>query len=298
MTLTENGMFNDWITVEDIMTTLIDHTKGKHSRRDTQKRHRMRRLLDATSTQVNTYKHQGSHIWRSKPFKNMEEAQVSESEAVKTRDQIQTKGQDGTQAEDVNYQVKDERIAGTQTAEAEASNTEASSTEAATQLIQTMLQGVNAHRRCSCERCSECRLENQNFRHRAASEIRRTVKEIEWLEGVEQMVLVFGHEQEAIEEGNVKARGHLAKVRVGTCQNRFEHEAQQQDEITVLEDASGLIYGVQQQNHDCKLEAMVKIRLVSTMEAVTILSRKKDLKERVIDCTDYDEMIWIMQGTY
>ena len=77
------------------------------------------------------------------------------------------------------------------------------------------------------------------------------------------MVLVFGHEQEAIKEGKVKARGHLAKVKLGACQIKFEHEAQQQDEITVLEDASGFIYGVQQQNHDCKLETRVKIRLVS-----------------------------------
>jgi hypothetical protein len=123
------------------------------------------------------------------------------------------------------------------------------------------------------------------------------VKEIEWPEGVEQMVLVFGREHEAIEEGKVKARGHLVNVKLGACQIRFEHEAQQQDEITVLEDASGLIYGVQQQNHDCKLEAMVKIKLVSKIEAVTIVSHKKDLKERGIDCTDYDEMIWIMQGT-
>ena len=257
------------------MTTLIGHTKVKHSRHDTRERHRMRRLLNATSTQVNTYKHQGSHIWRSKPFKNVEETQVSESEAVKSRDQTQTKEQDGTQAEGDNYQVKDEQISGTQATEAEASNTEASSTEAATQLIRTRLQGVNAHKRCSCKRCRECRLENQNFRHRAASDIRRTVKGIEWPEGVEQMVLVFGHEQEAIEEGNVKARGHLAKVKLGACQIRFEHEAQQQDEITVLENASGLIYGVQQQNHNCKLETLVKIRLVSKMEAMTIVSRQK-----------------------
>ena len=67
------GKADDGITVSDIMTTLIDHTKEKHSRRDAQERHRMRRLLNATSTRVNTYKHQGSH----------EETQVSKSEAVK-----------------------------------------------------------------------------------------------------------------------------------------------------------------------------------------------------------------------
>ena len=82
--------------------------------------------------------------------------------------------------------------------EAQTIEAEASRKEAATQLIQTMLQGVNAHRRCSCKRCSECRLEDQSFRHRAANDIKRMVKEIEWPEGVEQMVLVFGHEQEAI----------------------------------------------------------------------------------------------------
>ena len=64
-----------------------------------------------------------------------------------------------------------------------------------------------------------------------------------------------------------------------------------------MEDASGLIYGVQQQNHDYELEAMVKIGLMSKSEAVTIVNHKKDLKERVIDCTGYDEMIWIMQGS-
>ena len=100
-----------------------------------------------------------------------------------------------------------------------------------------------------------------------------------------------------LKEGRVKARGHLAKVRLGTCKVRFEHEAQQQDEITVLEDASGLIYGVQQRNHDCRFETMVRIRLVSSREAVTVVSHKKDLKERVIDCTDHNEVIWVMQGT-
>ena len=54
----------------------------------------MRRLLNATSTQVNTYKHQGSHIWRSRPLKSMKKTQMSESEAVRTQDQTQTREQD------------------------------------------------------------------------------------------------------------------------------------------------------------------------------------------------------------
>ena len=41
------------------------------------------------------------------------------------------------------------------------------------------------------------------------------------------MVPVFGREQKAIEEGKVKARGHLTKMKLGAYQIRFEHEAQQ-----------------------------------------------------------------------
>ena len=146
----------------------------------------------------------------------------------------------------------------TQTTEAEAANN-----------IKTMLQSVRAHKKCSCEKCSECRLENQGFKHKAASNMKRMVKEIQWPDEIKQMMLVFGHEQEVIKEGRVKARGHLAKVKLGACQVKFEHEGQQQDEITVLEDASGLIYGVQQRNQDCKFEEMVKIRLVSKKEVIT-----------------------------
>ena len=87
-------------------------------------------------------------------LENMEETQVVEPEAMESQDQTQTEEQDGTQAE-------------------------ASSREAAAQLIQTVLQGVNAHRGCSCKRCSECRLEDQKNRHRTANDIKRMVKEVE-----------------------------------------------------------------------------------------------------------------------
>ena len=114
----------------------------------------------------------------------------------------------------------------------------------AAQLIRTMPQAVGAHRKCSCERCNDCQLKSQSFKHRTANNIKGIAKEIQWQEEIQRLVLAFGHEQETIEVGRMKARGHLAKVKLGVCLVKFEHEIQQEDEITVLEDASGLIYGV------------------------------------------------------
>ena len=164
------------------------------------------------------------------------------------------------------------------------------------QLIWTMLQAVNARRKCSCEKCYKCQA-SQSFKHRTANNIRRKVKEIEWPPEIQQLVLVFGHKQETIVGGKVTAQGHLAKVTLGACRVQFEHEVQQENETTVLEDASGLIYGVQQQNQDCNFENMVKIKLVTDSDKVTVVKHKTDLQDRIIDCTNHNELNWVMQGT-
>ena len=151
--------------------------------------------------------------------------------------------------------------------------------------------------KCKCERCSKCRVSNQGFKHNTVKNIKSIVKEIIWPEEIKRLVLVFGHEQETVEVGRIKARGHLAKVTLGACRVQFKEEIQQEDEITVLEDASGLIYGVQQRSPDCIFEEMVKIRLVVNRGEVTAVRHQKDLRDRVIDCTDHNELTWVMQGT-
>ena len=151
--------------------------------------------------------------------------------------------------------------------------------------------------KCECDRCSECRVSNQGFKHNTVKNIKSIVKDIIWPEEIKRLVLVFGHEQETVEAGRIKARGHLAKVTLGTCRVQFKEEIQREDEITVLEDASGLIYGIQQRNPDCTFEEMVKIRLVVNRDEVTAVKHRKDLRDWVIDCTDHNELIWVMQGT-
>ena len=79
---------NNMIPTEEVMSALIRHTSKRYSRRDIAERHRMRRLLNATSSQVNAYQHQGSHIWRSKPFKGVEQIQSH------VQNQIQAKRKD------------------------------------------------------------------------------------------------------------------------------------------------------------------------------------------------------------
>ena len=109
--------------------------------------------------------------------------------------------------------------------------------------------------------------------------------------------MAFGHEQETVEVGRVKASGHLTKEKLDVRRVKFEHEIQRDDEITMLEDASGLIHGMQQRDSDCRFEDMMKIKLIVSRDEVTAGRQQKDLRDRVIDCTDHNELAWGTQGT-
>jgi hypothetical protein len=61
------------LPAEEVMTALIELTRQVYTIRDTVERQRMRLLLNAASSQVNGYHHQGSHVWRSKPFNGTEQ---------------------------------------------------------------------------------------------------------------------------------------------------------------------------------------------------------------------------------
>ena len=160
---------------------------------------------------------------KTKQKDNMEVNQTETPELAQNKvadRESTTRAADGTQGEGDIYQAEGEDAP---ESSMEDRDNETPATKAA-QLIRTMLKGVRAHRKCSCERCNGCQLKNQGFKHSTSNNIKRIVKEIQWPEEIKRMVLVFGHEQEIIKGGRVKARGHLAKVKLGSCQIKFEHK--------------------------------------------------------------------------